>query len=87
MPAIRPEICTKGWLLNRSQQLSLITPVIHEEVSHALQGINDIKAPDGMVLMLVFQESLASNRCRGNYYHSIFFLAPEFYISLLILPQ
>lgn len=47
MSAIRPEICTKGPLLNRYQKLSLIAPVIHEEDYQALQGIDDMKAPGG----------------------------------------
>ncbi|XP_059285082.1 uncharacterized protein LOC132038428 [Lycium ferocissimum] len=45
IPAIQPDIMKEGPLLNRAQQLKLITIVTDEEVVQALKGIDDSKAP------------------------------------------
>ncbi|XP_060210446.1 uncharacterized protein LOC132637365 [Lycium barbarum] len=45
VPAINPSVIADGPVLNREQQLSLITLVTKEEVQQALKGIDDSKAP------------------------------------------
>lgn len=47
LPAISLEICRRGQVLSRSQQLFLIEPVTHEEIYQAPQDIDDMKAPRG----------------------------------------
>nr|XP_016498778.1 PREDICTED: uncharacterized protein LOC107817461 [Nicotiana tabacum] len=44
MPAIKPYICKRGHVLNRSQQLALIVSVTQKEMYNALQSIDDVKA-------------------------------------------
>ncbi|XP_070031719.1 uncharacterized protein [Nicotiana tomentosiformis] len=43
LPAITPSVLAAGPILNREQQLSLIAPVIREEVYLALEDISDLK--------------------------------------------
>lgn len=43
---VHPGISSNGTVLNRSQQLQLVSPISNEEV-HALQDIDDSKSPGG----------------------------------------
>ncbi|KAG5585150.1 hypothetical protein H5410_045584 [Solanum commersonii] len=47
LPAINRDICTSEAVLDRSQKMQLITPILPEEVVEALKGIDDHKAPGG----------------------------------------